>query len=71
MNKLLKRKMFSKEKGGKEVLVEVLLIVIALSMVMLFKTQIIGMATNVFNYCDDFISSNFSSPGEEVQGQEL
>ncbi len=60
----MKKKMFHKEKGGKEVLVEVLLIVIALSMVMLFKTQIIGMATNVFDYCDDFISSNFSAQSE-------
>ncbi|MGN0513358.1 MAG: hypothetical protein ACI4GD_03695 [Lachnospiraceae bacterium] len=56
-----KYNIFKKQKGGKEVLVEVLLIVIALSMVMLFKTQIIGMATNVFEYCENFISSNFST----------
>lgn len=59
----IKNMLFKKEKGGKEVLVEVLLIVIALSMVMLFKTQIIGMATNVFEYCDEFIASNFSAAG--------
>lgn len=60
LNKM-KKCIFGKEKGGKEVLVEVLLIVIALSLVMLFKTQIIGMATNVFDYCNDFIASNFST----------
>lgn len=59
----IKNMLFKKKKGGKEVLVEVLLIVIALSMVMLFKTQIIGMATNVFDYCDEFIASNFSAQG--------
>lgn len=69
MKKLFNRILFCKEEGGKEVLVEVLLIVIALSMVMLFKTQIIGMATNVFDYCDDFISSNFSAQSEETPGQ--
>jgi hypothetical protein len=63
--KKLKKLVLYKSKGGKEVLVEVLLIVIALSMVMLFKTQIIGMATNVFDYCDTFISSNFSTSTEE------
>lgn len=57
----LKKVLLKKQQGGKEVLVEVLLIVIALSMVMLFKTQIIGMATNVFDYCNQFISSNFSA----------
>lgn len=67
MKKLNKKMILKKEKGGKEVLVEVLLIVIALSMVMLFKTQIIGMATNVFDYCDEFISSNFSTPSEGTQ----
>lgn len=67
MKKLNKKMVLKKEKGGKEVLVEVLLIVIALSMVMLFKTQIIGMATNVFDYCDEFISSNFSTPSEGTQ----
>lgn len=61
----LKKVFFHKSRGGKEVLVEVLLIVIALSMVMLFKTQIIGMATNVFDYCDTFITSNFSTATEE------
>ncbi|MGN0160505.1 MAG: hypothetical protein ACI4AQ_03865 [Lachnospiraceae bacterium] len=59
--KKIKNSVLMKHKGGKEVLVEVLLIVIALSMVMLFKTQIIGMATNVFDYCNQFISSNFSA----------
>lgn len=49
-----------KKCGGKEVLVEVLMIVISLSMVMLFKTQIMQMATDVFTYCSTFISSNFS-----------
>lgn len=61
MLKRIKNAMCKKENGGKEVLVEVLLIVIALSLVMLFKTQIIGMATNVFDYCNEFISSNFST----------
>ena len=42
-----KYNIFKKEKGGKEVLVEVLLIVIALSMVMLFKTQIIGLLNKI------------------------
>lgn len=64
----MKQMLLKKEKGGKEVLVEVLLIVIALSMVMLFKTQIISMATNVFDYCDSFISSNFSAV-EEPTGE--
>lgn len=67
MKKLKKEIVLKKERGGKEVLVEVLLIVIALSLVMLFKTQIIGMATNVFDYCDEFITSNFSSPSEGAQ----
>lgn len=58
----MKKYLLKKSRGGKEVLVEVLLIVIALSLVMLFKTQIIGMATNVFEYCEEFVSSNFSSP---------
>ncbi len=58
----MKKILLKKNRGGKEVLVEVLLIVIALSMVMLFKTQIIGMATDVFDYCEEFVSSNFSSP---------
>lgn len=49
-----------KKCGGKEVLVEVLMIVISLSMVMMFKTQILQMATNVFEYCETFIGSNFS-----------
>lgn len=62
----MKKLLLKKHPGGKEVLVEVLLIVIALSMVMLFKTQIIGMATNVFNYCENFIASNFSA--EEPEG---
>lgn len=66
----MKKFLARKEQGGKEVLVEVLLIVIALSMVMLFKTQIIGMATNVFDYCDSFISSNFSSVEEPTVGQQ-
>lgn len=65
----MKKMLLKKELGGKEVLVEVLLIVIALSMVMLFKTQIIGMATNVFDYCDSFISSNFSAV-EEPTGEQ-
>lgn len=64
----LKNWLFHKEKGGKEVLVEVLLIVIALSMVMLFKTQIIGMATNVFDYCNQFITSNFSTADQIPDG---
>lgn len=63
MNKF-KKIFIRKNRGGKEVLVEVLLIVIALSLVMLFKTQIIGMATNVFDYCNTFITSNFSAPDE-------
>lgn len=50
-----------KKPGGKEVLVEVLMIVISLSLVMLFKTQILAMANDVFSYCSTFISSNFSS----------
>ncbi len=60
----MKKFLLSKKRGGKEVLVEVLLIVIALSMVMLFKTQIIGMATDVFDYCEEFVSSNFSAPSD-------
>jgi hypothetical protein len=50
----------AKKCGGKEVLVEVLMIVISLSLVMLFKTQILSMANEVFTYCSTFISSNFS-----------
>lgn len=63
MEKLLKNKasILKKKCGGKEVLVEVLMIVISLSMVMLFKTQILSMATDVFTYCSTFISSNFSA----------
>lgn len=63
MKKMYER-LFKKDRGGKEVLVEVLMIVIALSLVMLFKTQIIGMATNVFSYCEEFIESNFSMTAE-------
>ncbi|MCR5216882.1 MAG: hypothetical protein K6C69_08055 [Lachnospiraceae bacterium] len=61
MKESMKELMLRKNHGGKEVLVEVLLIVIALSMVMLFKTQIVGMAENVFEYCNTFIASNFNA----------
>lgn len=57
----LKAKLLARKPGGKEVLVEVLMIVISLSMVMLFKTQILSMANEVFTYCSNFITSNFAS----------
>lgn len=61
MRKGFVKKVFcAKEKGGKEVLVEVLLIVIALSLVMLFREQLVSMATTVFEYCNSFITSNFN-----------
>lgn len=60
LGKKLEGMLLKKDCGGKEVLVEVLMIVISLSMVMLFKTQILAMANDVFSYCSTFISSNFS-----------
>lgn len=63
IGRLLKGRLLAKKCGGKEVLVEVLMIVISLSLVMLFKTQILAMANEVFTYCSNFISSNFAGQG--------